>query len=84
MKKVILMAFMAIALLATSVTLVFAAQPNNQACLGEDVSGYAQGGSAFGGLISGLASTTDGIGADVQAHLAGLVPDEVIPNSCND
>ena len=63
--------------------LVLAAQPANQACLGEDISGYAQGGSAFGGFISGLASATEGVGDELNAHLAGLVPDEVIPNSCN-
>ena len=77
-----LIAFSFFVVLTTSS--VFAAMPNNQACLGHDVSGYAQGGAEFGSLISGLASTTGGVGADVQAHLAGQVPDEVIPNSCND
>lgn len=64
---------------------VLAAQPNNQACLGEDFSGYAKAFQpfgqtliAFGGIIEG------GIGDEVQAHLAGFVPDGVLPNSCND
>ena len=66
-----------------------AAQPSNQACLGEDVSGYAQGdvfgsGAAFGQFVGWLASTTPGVGEDIQLHLAGLVPDGDIPNSCND
>jgi hypothetical protein len=65
--------------------LAFAAQPNNQACLGNDFSGYAQGGSLFGGFVSLLAtSTTQGIGNEIQLHLNGLVPDSTIPNSCND
>ncbi len=61
----------------------YAAQPNNQACLGSDFSGYAQGGSVFGAFIQLLALFT-GLGEEVQAHLAGFVPDTVIPNSCND
>lgn len=63
---------------------VEAAQPNHQACLGEDISGYAQGGSDFGAFVSGLASSIPGVGEDIQAHLAGQVPDSAIPNSCND
>ena len=63
---------------------VAAAQPTNHACLGEDISGYAQAGLGFGEFISGLASATNGVGSEFQAHLAGLVPDFVIPNSCND
>ena len=61
----------------------FAAKPNNQACLGHDFSGYAKGGSLFGDFISFLATFTQGIGNEIQAHLAGLVPDSTIPNSCN-
>lgn len=72
------------AIFASSAFPVFAAKPNNQACLGKDFSGYAQGGAVFGGFIAGLASSTTGVGAEFQAHLAGEVPDVVIPNSCND
>jgi hypothetical protein len=61
-----------------------AAQPNHPACLGHDFSGYAQGGAGFGGFISGLAAGTQGVGTEIQHHLAGEVPDTVIPNSCND
>jgi len=68
---------------ATTGHVAFAAQPNNQACLGHDFSGYAQGGSLFGDFISFLATFTQGIGNEIQAHLAGLVPDSTIPNSCN-
>ena len=58
------------------------AQPNHPACLGHDVRAYAQGGSGFGAFVSGLAD--GGAGTEIQAHLAGLVPDTSIPNSCND
>lgn len=60
-----------------------AAKPNNKACLGKDFSVYAQGGSAFGSFISTVIAV-GGAGAEVQAHLAGDIPDWVIPNSCND
>jgi hypothetical protein len=58
------------------------AQPNHQACLGHDIRTYAQSGSGFGAFVSNLAD--EGAGTEVQAHLAGLVPDESIDNSCND
>lgn len=61
-----------------------AGPPNNQACLGEDFRMYAQGGSAWGDSVAGLASSPQGVGDEIQAHLAGNVPDDVIPNSCND
>ena len=64
--------------------LAFAAKPNNQACLGNDFSGYAQGGSQFGAFVSLLATSTQGIGNEIQLHLNGLIPDSIIPNSCND
>jgi hypothetical protein len=60
-----------------------AAQPNHRACLGEDVRSYAEGGSAFGGFVSGVLAV-DGAGSEIQAHLAGAIPDEMIPNRCND
>jgi hypothetical protein len=60
-----------------------AAQPANKGCLGHDFAGYARAG-IVGGSVSDIASTTPGIGAEIQLHLAGQVPDTVIPNSCND
>ena len=65
-------------------TPALAAQPNHRACLGEDIRSYAAGGSMFGSFVSGMAASGDGIGTEIQAHLAGQLPDEVIPNSCND
>lgn len=71
-------------LFSLSGSVALAGQPNNQACVGHDVSGYAQGGSAFGAFVAGIAMTTQGIGGEIQAHQAGLVPDSVLVNSCND
>jgi len=80
----IMIAVMATASILAGATTASAATPANQACLGHDFSGYAKGGSAFGGFISTVASSTGGFGNEVQAHLAGRVPDTVIPNTCND
>jgi hypothetical protein len=71
--------------LALGASPAFAAQPANQACLGHDISTYAAGGADFGHFIAAVAmNATPGAGVEVQAHLAGLVPDEVLPNTCND
>jgi hypothetical protein len=80
----ILLAVLLTLLFSLSGSIALAGQPNNQACLGHDASGYAQGGSAFGGFVSSVATGSQGIGDAIQAHLAGLVPDSVLPNSCND
>ncbi len=61
-----------------------AAQPNRQGCLGEDIRMYATAGSDFGSFVAGTAITTNGVGAEIQAHLAGAIPDDTQPNSCND
>jgi hypothetical protein len=82
MRRLAILSGVVLSLALASPTL--AAKPNNQACLGHDVSGYAAAGAGFGGFISGLASTGQGVGDELQAHLAGQVPDSVIPNSCND
>jgi hypothetical protein len=69
-------------LLIVSATTTLAAKPNHQACLGETASAAA--GPDLGPLVSGIASTTpQGAGDEVQAVLAGVVPDEIMPNACN-
>ena len=72
------------ALVLASAGSASAAKPAHRGCLGEDLSLLASGGAAFGEFVSGMATTTGGIGAEIQAHLAGQVPDEQIPNSCNE
>ena len=85
---------LAVTLLLSLMPVALAAKPNNQACLGDDFSGYAQdgsdfiggpfvGGAGFGGFIADFIAP-EGAGGEVQAHLDGAVPDGDIPNSCND
>jgi len=63
----------------------FAATPAHRGCLGADTSSYAKAGRSFGQLVRGIATSgPQVIGEEVQAHLAGEIPDEVFPNSCND
>ncbi len=45
-------------------------------------------GAGWGGFISGAAASVGGdgqfgVGGEINAHQAGLIPDFVIPNSCN-
>lgn len=63
-----------------------AAKPNNQACLGRDISLYAQFGAGFGQFVRGAAQSSSGIGEVVQAHLAGDVHEGPggLPVSCSD
>jgi hypothetical protein len=71
-----------------------ASQPANQACYGESISVLAADQpfpGAFGGAVVGFAQAPPdeflplpGLGDGVQALQAGLVPDEVVPNTCND
>lgn len=82
-----------LALAATLVTLAiagtaFAAAPNNQACLGKDFSSYAKAFKPFGQTLTtfevgGTPIIQGGLGAEIQNHLAGGVPDFILPNSCN-
>lgn len=58
-----------------------AAEPGHHACLGRDISAYAAAGAGFGAFVAGVAA--GGAGEEIQAHLAGDIPDDVIPNSCN-
>ena len=72
-----------------------AAKPNNPGCLGQDVSSYARFGSPTGGAVSfgpgagfghfhHALATSAGVGSVIQNHMAGLVHDSVLPNTCND
>lgn len=81
MIKKLAIAGAAAAIFASSTLPAFAAKPADPNCLGTDVSGAGQAaGSGFGGFISGLASTTTGVGTEFLAHLDG-VP---IISSCPD
>ena len=67
-----------------------AAEPANQACVGESLSALATTQpfpGAFGGAASGLAqdpNSLPGLGDLIQTGQAGVLPDAVVPNTCND
>jgi hypothetical protein len=67
-----------------------AGQPVDQACVGESLSALASdqpAPGAFGAGVVGFAqdpAPPPGLGAGIQALQAGAVPDEVVPNTCND
>jgi hypothetical protein len=67
-----------------------AAEPANQACLGDSLSALASEQpvpGAFGHGVVAFAQAPDaqaGLGNGIQALQAGFVPDEVVPNTCND
>ena len=59
-----------------------AAEPANQACLGESFSALA--GPGFGPGVVSFAQKPGPFGQGIQAVLAGVVGDDVVPNTCND
>lgn len=60
-----------------------AAKPATQACLGQFFSAAEPG--AVGPGVRIFATTTDfGLGDEIQFLQAGLVPDELFENTCND
>ena len=69
------------------------AEPAKQACVGETVSGLAVIlGSDFGqivarnaqGIDSSPFDTKPGLGDGIQRLQAGVLPDDFVPNTCND
>lgn len=90
-----LLAGAAAAALAAGITLgagnpAGAGKPRNQACVGQSLSALASdqpAPGAFGQAVRSFAqdpAPPPGLGAGIQALQAGLVPDEVVPNTCND
>ena len=68
-----------------------AAKPANQACVGESLSALAMppapSPGSFGAAVVSFAqnpSGRPGLGDTAQAGAAGLIPDAVLPNTCND
>jgi hypothetical protein len=64
-----------------------AAEPANQACVGKSLSalagpGFGQG-IVFFAQVGGPVNTQPGLGDGMQLLLAGVVPDQVVPNTCN-
>jgi hypothetical protein len=79
-----------IAIAVTSMAgVVDAGRPAAQGCYGESISALAGNQAfpgAFGAGVRGFAQQPDGkpgLGDGVQLLKAGLVPDDVVPNTCN-
>jgi hypothetical protein len=82
---------LAVGLVLGSGTVAGAAEPENQACVGESLSALATDQlfpGAFGAGVVGFAQDPNlpppGLGDGLQALQAGAVPDEAVPNTCND
>ena len=60
-----------------------AAEPANQACIGESFSALAGPGFGEGVVSFAQQPGKPGLGDGIQALQAGLVPDFVVPNTCN-
>ena len=95
MSKNLILAGAAAAALAAGITIgagnpAGAGKPVNQACLGESLSALASNQPAPGAFGQGVRSFAQdpapppGLGAGIQALQAGMVPDAVVPNTCND
>ena len=61
-----------------------AAEPANQACIGESFSALAGPGFGQGVVEFAQQPGKPGLGDGIQALQAGVVPDFVVPNTCND
>jgi hypothetical protein len=67
-----------------------AGQPADHACVGESFSALATtqpAPGAFGAAVRSFAQdpfSPPGLGDGIQAFQAGQVPDQVVPNTCND
>jgi hypothetical protein len=94
MKRILATFSVALAGLFLSAAPATAAAPNVQGCLGADLSAGARygspgpvvqydAGSGFGQFEAYLAQTYTGVAGPIQTHLAGLVSDSFIENSCN-
>jgi hypothetical protein len=90
MKRIIIGSAVAVCAFSFGMGAASAATPAVQGCVGSSVSPLASSSSsaapgAYGQAIVGFVKTsaTPGLGADVQALQAGVVPDEIVPNTCN-
>ena len=64
-----------------------AGQPANQACVGESLSALASTQPApgvFGQATRDFAQAPGPHGGNIQAFQAGVVDDDIVPNTCND
>ena len=89
-KKVLIAGGVSCAALISVAGVVAAGPPARQGCYGESISALARDQpfpGAFGAGVVSFAEAPDGkrgLGDGVQSLQAGLVSDEVVPNTCND
>jgi len=65
-----------------------ASQPEPASCLGESFSAIAStdafsGGIVFFAQVGGPLNAHPGLGDGIQNIQAGLIPDQLVPNTCN-
>ena len=90
MKRVVVCASVTFVAVVAVAAPVNAGPPAKKGCHGESISALASDQPApgsFGAAVVGFAQAADGrpgLGDGVQALHAGLVSDDVVPNTCND
>ena len=91
MRRLVVVTAVAIAgVVAAMPAVASAGKPANQACVGKSLSALAMTQPApgvFGSAVVGFAQQPDGqpgLGDGINALAAGDVPDEVVPNTCDD
>ena len=90
MKRLLVVTSAAVAVIASAGGVADAGPPANQACHGESISVLASNQAVpggFGAATRGFAQQTDdrpGLGDGIALLHAGLVDDEIVPNTCND
>ena len=88
MKRLFLvLAVSLLAVLGLNTGVAGAGPPANDACVGESLSALATTqpfAGAFGQGTSNFAQLPGPHGQNIQALQAGVVPDEVVPNTCNE
>jgi hypothetical protein len=91
MKRLLVVTSAAVGVIVSAGGVADAGPPANQACHGESISVLASNQAAPGGF--GAATRTfaqdpntlhPGLGDGIELLHAGLVDDEVVPNTCND
>ncbi len=89
-KKLLIAGGLACAALTSVAGVAAAGPPAQQGCYGESISALASNQASPGGFgagVVGFAQGADGrpgLGDGVQLLQAGLVTDDVVPNTCND
>jgi hypothetical protein len=90
MKRLLVATSAAVAIMASAAGVADAGPPANQGCHGESISALASNQAVPGGFGQGVVAFAQdpegrpGLGDGVQALQAGQVPDDVVPNTCND